>query len=526
MSLTTRLILLTIFAAPAVALSQQPNNLVDGHLQASWQAQNLSPAQNCSDETFARRVYLDVAGRIPTIEEAASFVQDTRSDKRHQLIDYLLHRPEYGRRMRDVFDVVLMKRAKQKDIDKRTKHGWHEYLEQSFANNRSWMDMTVEMLSARPTSLESDGSPWFLYERNNDYQAIAEAIGPAFFGTQIDCAQCHDHPLASEIEQRHYWGLVSFYRRGTNVMTKAGPRIAESAIGGWSEFADLTGDSQQAKLVFLESQVIAEEKPEGKETDSEDKYRTQQVSLSAHAPKVPKFSRRELFVERVARDNPMIARAMVNRIWAMLIGRGIVHPVDKMDSEHPPSHPKLLDALARDFESSGYDVKRLVRTILRSQAYQLATSHNDPNVPAESFAVAFEKPLTAEQYYASLRIAIDETQTADGSNDSFLKEFTAVFPDVFYEEFSFTLKQALFLSNNKTVHELVTKSPIIQQLKKLNSHDERVTTAFNRFFGRRPTTEEKVRCVAYLHERKDAEDDAFSQLLWALAASSEFRLNH
>ena len=225
---------------------------------------------------------------------------------------------------------------------------------------------------------------------------------------QIQCAQCHDHPLADEIEQRHYWGLVAFYNRGKNVNTDGGPRIGESATGGFAKFTDLSGMANNAELTFLGKPfVIPESVPtEGDEdADAADRYLEHDANGRRFNPRVPKFSRREQFVEKIVRDNPLVARAMVNRLWAMLMGRGIVHPVDMMDSSHDPSHPQLLDWLARDFVDSGYNIKRLVREITSSRSYQLDARPTGDATARDAFAWALQKALTAESLYRSMLIA-------------------------------------------------------------------------------------------------------------------------
>src|SRR5690606_20533386 len=133
----------------------------------------------------------------------------------------------------------------------RAEFGWHAFLERSFNSSRPWDEVCREILLARPQRDDDRGATWFLFERQEKYQEIAEAVSPAIFGVQIQCAQCHDHPLAEEIEQRHYWGLVSFFNRGKAEMRSGKPQVIESAIGGFHKYASLTGESLDAELVFL-----------------------------------------------------------------------------------------------------------------------------------------------------------------------------------------------------------------------------------------------------------------------------------
>ena len=176
---------------------------------------------------------------------------------------------------------------------------------------------------------------------------MAEAVAPVVFGTQIKCAQCHDHPLAHEIKQSHYWGMVAAFNRSKNVETAQGIGLAESAVGGFISFANLQKESQAATLSFLNGVQVDETRPEPdqKEEDLAELYAIAPAK-EGNSPgcHIPLFSRRAELARAVTQDNPMLAEATVNRLYgALLMGRGLVHPVDEMNSKHPASHPQLLD---------------------------------------------------------------------------------------------------------------------------------------------------------------------------------------
>lgn len=501
-------------------------------VEQRWQEAKVTPAPLCDDRAFARRLYLDLAGRIPTPAEVDAFVSDVSTDKRAALVDRLLASPEYARHMRDVFDVVFMGRNSGPGRRRRgggevqnIRSEWLAYLERSFAEDRPWDQTVSDLLLARPKSPAEWGAVWFLYARQEKYQEIAEAVSPAVFGVQVQCAQCHNHPLAHEIKQAHYWGLVAFFNRGKNKNTKDGPRVAEVATGGFNNFANLSGESSPALLTFLGAKEVPEARPaEGvKEQDTPDLYVP--AAMGSEEPPVPKFSRREQFVEQVVKKNPLVARAAVNRFWALLMGRGIVHPVDKMDSKHPPSHPELLDALAADFERSGYDVKRLVRGIVLSRPYQL-DSRPVGSAQPEQFAYGLEKPLTGEVLYRSLQVAATgkpEVETA-----GLKEELVEAFPDVFPEETVSTLKQTMLFSNNPLIQSLTKPQPgsTAERLAAIVDPAARVREAYRVAFSRAPDPEELQAAVSYLTSRPGRQPQATSQLWWALLASAEFRFNH
>jgi hypothetical protein len=351
-----------------------PEKAVDRFLELAWKLDKVTPAKATDDNAFARRLYLDLIGRIPTTEETRRFASDGKRDKRARLIETLLASDDYARHMREVFDYVLMGRPTRRWEDRRANEKWFTFLEDAFRRNRPWNEVVREIIVARPERSEDRGAVWFLYERDNNPQAMAEALAPVAFGVQIKCAQCHDHMVAREIKQAHYWGMVAAFNRSKNVDTPNGPGLSESAIGGFVSFANLKKESQRAELTFFNGRKVNEGWPKDgeKETDSPELYlipppnppkttnapsgnaprRRREGVTKADQPAVPKFSRRAALADAVTRDNPLLARAMVNRVWAMLLGRGLVLPVDLMDSKHPPTHPELLEWLARDFERS------------------------------------------------------------------------------------------------------------------------------------------------------------------------------
>ena len=399
-------------AAPAHAATAgtaEPDAIsaIDARIADGWQRAGVQPSGECDDATFVRRIYLDLAGRIPTRSEAGEFLEDMAAGKRERLIDQLLSSDEFAETFASRFDTMLMGRARPEAMTRRQRHGWHQYLVDSFRENRPWNQMARDMTLARDSETTDVRAGWFLYERRNEYQAIAEAVAPAFFGIRIECAQCHDHPLASEIHQAHYWGLVAFFNRGKNQDTSAGPRVAEKAVGGFQKFTDLAGDSFETQLTFFESPVVGEDRPPEDVQDSDELYLTAAGEL-----RVPKFSRRAQFADQILADHPLLARAFVNRIWAMLVGRGFVHPVDRMDSMHPPSHPELLEWLSNDFRTSGYDVKRLVRHVVSSRCYQLDSCPPAANLLPELFAVGLTKPIDAESLVRSLDVVLNGAPSA------------------------------------------------------------------------------------------------------------------
>jgi hypothetical protein len=302
------------------------------------------------------------------------------------------------------------------------------------------------------------------------------------------------------------------------VETSTGPRVSESALGGFDKFTDLAGDSYDAMLTFFESNVVPEDRlPE--ETEDND---TLYVKLADAEPRVPKFSRREQFVDQILTDHPLLARAMVNRVWALMLGRGFVHPVDRMDSMHDPSHPELLEWLSDDFRNSGYDLRRLIRNIMRSQPYQLATIGASDEALPEHFAHGLTKTIPAEALLRSMAVVStgDPSQPLD---PTLLDQFREAIPEILPEEANTSLGAALMLTNNHAWNHFLVRpeATSIRAWAEVEDLDTRVRQIFLTAYGREPDAEELAHGTAFLAARDD-QSLATSQLVWAVLTSAEF----
>ncbi len=516
-----------------ITAASSPTVAIDQLVAKQWRLAKVQPVGLVDDRAFARRVYLDLAGRIPTLAEADAFVLDRAPAKRAALVDRLLASPDFGEQMRDVFDVAFMGRANAGGGGRRRRGNppaglrqeWLSFLERGFSENRPWDRTLREMVLARPEVPADRGAIWFLYSRGDRYQEVAESVSASMLGVKVDCAQCHNHFSVTEIKQKDYWGLVAFFNRSKPQETKNGPRVAESAIGGFASFASLQGEKFPAELTLFGA-AVPEMRPDPNtmEKDAPELYQPLPPSSPSDEPRTPLFSRRQHFADKVLKDNPRVARSAVNRFWALLMGRGLVHPVDKMDSRHDPSHPQLLDWLASDFQRSGYDVKRLVRAMVLSRPYQLQAVA--PTVPRpELFAYGLEKPLTGEQFYRSVMVA---TEGPEAENGELARRLVEVFPDVFPEENVSTLRQAMFLTNGPMIEKLVEPKAgsTVTRLAAIRDEKARVTEAFRIAYGRDPDAEEVSAFVGYFRARSGQVEKATARMWWSLISSAEFRYNH
>jgi hypothetical protein len=492
---------------------------VDVLLREGWARRDVSPSAPVPDTVWARRVYLDIAGRIPSADEVARFLEMPSGERREKLVDGLLDGPGYPVRMRELWDVWLMGRPRRDaHEDRRRQNGWWQFMEAAFAENRPWNEVVHDLLVARPPDESRQGAVWFLYERRNDHQAIAEAVAPVVYGTRIDCAQCHDHPLAREILQSHYWGLVAAFNRSRNVDGKIA--VAESATGGMIQFTDLHKQSRTARIHLLDGRILEDGDASGETGDAVDRddlYRD-----PVEMPRVPKESRREAFARAVTRDNPLLAKAFVNRMWAALLGRGLVHPADEIQQRNTPSHPELLEWLAQDFAASGHDIRRLVRGLVLTEAYGLAAASGstDGVVAPETFAAFQERPLTAEQLARSWRMAAGW----DEEDETLRRVTVRAMPDVLPRHLATSFQQAQFLAYSEDVARQLQPgtAPRVEALVAEPSMEQRVREAFHHVLGRFPEPEESGVVRAFLDERSDRPTEGVRDLLWALMTSAEF----
>jgi mono/diheme cytochrome c family protein len=527
-----------------------PQLAIDVALERSWLRDGYQPSARISDTHYVRRITLDLLGRIPTGEERQTFLAATDSNKRQRLVDKLLKSSEHARHLAEIFDIVLLGRSERlpgSDRPLGRDDTWHAYLRWAFSSNRSWNTIVRDLIIARPSSDLEKGASWFLYAHKDDHQSIAASVAPKLLGKQIGCAQCHDHPIIPEIEQGHYWGMVAFFNRSYNVQTPAGPRLGEHAVGGNIQFSNLESESFDAKLAFLTGETVTEPEPEAhvkalystpppkKFFEALNKPKDRKKQKRKDTPRydtapVPQFSRREQFAKLAIERNPDFSKAFVNRIWAMLLGRGLVHPVEHIDSIHPPSHPELLTWLSQDFANHGYNVRRLIRAIVASKVYQLDSVPAAKKRPPEaSFACGITKPLSAEVLLRSLLIASGRTPGPDGSfagvdEPSVRALIARVYPDMFSEIFSPRASEALLYSNNATLDALLDfgEGSLLESLSTLATVKESVQRAFLRVHGRETAAEELAACISFVGDQPDR----FKHVLWSLVTSSEFRFNH
>lgn len=472
------------------------------------------PANPADDAEFLRRVTLDLAGTIPTAEETKRFLADPSPNKRTKRIEELQAEPTYAPRMANLFHVMWMERLGDSPE-------WTKYLTDSFAKNKPWDAMAREMLRADGT----DGSSFFIAKRLEnygqnpvDYSGLTRDIGRLFLGKNFQCCECHDHLTVDEYKQQHFQGLFAFVRNAYLADAKA-MRVAEKPTLDKLAFASVFTKVPMTTAPALPGGMMLEipQFAKGDEFAVKPDRKTNTVG-------VPKFrTLAALAAQLPTASNADFARNFVNRVWFLLLGRGLVHPLDLHHKDNPASHPELLGLLEKEFVEHKFDVKWLVREIALSQAYQRSSLGT---AKPESFAVAIEKRLTAEQLFASVMVAT-ESRSNDALKAKFLKAF-ANQPREPEDEIAPSLKAALFLLHDKDVLELLKPKPgnLVDRLAKIEKSEAIAKELYLAVLTRKPTAEEAKTVTSYLAKHSIKKADVIGKLAWALLASTEFGINH
>lgn len=513
--------------------------VIDHYIQLKLQQNNVPAAKPAADFNFVRRVTLDLAGRIPTSAEARQYVDSTRTDKKRRLVERLLESPDYAYHQRNSLDLMLMEAGGGSSE-------WRQYLLTAARENRPWDEMFREMMLGRDDDPEQKTALTFLKARANSLDDMTNDTSRIFFGVSINCAKCHDHPLVFEWLQDHYFGFASFFDR-TYLTKKA--TLAEKYSGDL-KFKTTDGKEKLADFMFLDG-TTAEEPPVEKSAQQrkqeEVEVKRQMKDANAPPPKPPAFSPRSEFVKLALEqseqyESSYFARSVVNRIWARLLGRGIVHPLDQMHSGNEASHPELLDWLTRDLIDHNYDLKRLIEGIVLCDAYARSSRWDEPGEPpaAELFAVAKVRPLTPRQYALSLHVATadpDSFSDSDRADDweqrrESLENSADGFSQLIdrpTEHFLVSVDEALLFSNNERIERDFLRNAgdkLVGRLVGMSEVNQIIETACWAVCSRPPEAQEAQAMQDFLSARQDRREAGIQQMVWALITSPELRFNY
>jgi Protein of unknown function (DUF1553)/Protein of unknown function (DUF1549) len=496
----------------------QPNNYIDKLAAEKWKKLGLLPSPVCDDATFLRRVTIDLCGRLPTSEEARAFLADTSGDKRTKAIDRLLDSPDYPAFFAMRWGSIL-RNSNLAGSDKAA-YAFHNWIKDNVARNRPYDEFVRGIIAAAGEWQDSPAINWYWQSRDDQLHQVTADTAQVFLGTRLQCARCHHHPY-EKWSQDDYYGLAGFFTRlGRKSFGEPPPYYASGTVTT-GERNPLTGQVPEPK--YLGGDV---------------------------AKFTPEEDPRHALVDWMAKpENPLFAKALVNRMWGHFLGRGLVQEVDDLRETNPPSNPELLDALAKDFLDHKFDVKHIIRTIVNSKVYQLASEPMDANKnDRQNFARFYARRMIAE-------VLLDSLDQATGSKTRFSnvastaraidlphENFGSYFLDTFdrprrvtscecERSSGGTLAQVLLLANSDEIENKIGsgEGKIAKLLKDKKTDKEIIDELYLGALSRFPTAEEQTTLLKFLEpfaakppERQQAMED----ILWTVLNAKEFIFTH
>ena len=429
-----------------------PFNYIDPLVAEKLHKLRIVPAPLCDDEAFLRRVFLDIVGLLPTVDERAAFLTDTRPDKRAQLVDQLLGRKEFTEmwvmKWAELMQIRTFNNGAQQ-VSYKAALNYSQWLRERIAANTPFNQLVRELLAAEGGTFANPATNYYQIEEN--VLKLTENVAQVFMGTRIQCAQCHNHPF-DRWTMGDYYSFASFFAQ---VKRKPAEDPRERIV--------FDGDGE------LQHPVT--------------KQNASPKFLGGPNPDLAGRSRRKAVAEWLAApDNPWVARNVANIVWAHFLGIGIVDPVDDVRVSNPPSNPELLGALAAKFVEYNFDFKKLVRDICTSRTYQLATRTNPTNetdsrnfshdmirrVRAEVLLDCVSQVTATPNKFKGLPLGARAVQIADGNTSNyFLTTFgratrgTVCSCEVKMEP---NLSQALHLLNGDSIHQRILQGKVVPTL--------------------------------------------------------------
>ena len=488
------------------------NNFIDTFVNSKLNQLQYLPSGLCTDDEFMRRLYLDVLGILPAIAEVQAFLDDSASDKRERLVELVLERPEYAKFWALRWGDLL--KLNEKKVTADGMHKYYDWIVRSFADNVPFDDFCRDLLTAEGSTYHVPAANF--YRTAETVNSCAETSAQLFMGVRIQCAKCHNHPF-ERWTQNDYVGLTAFFNR---VNRKQSARTGEMVV--WT--------GRRGEVSHPRS---GEPAPPS-------------LPLIGFVDENDTRKRREIFAEWLTSDdNPFFSKVAVNRIWAHVMGRGIVDPVDDFRDSNPPSNAGLLEALAEDFRKSGYDQKHILRMILNSHTYQRSSQPNEFNHDDEKlFSHSRVRLLGAEQLLDAICHVTSIPEKFDNlpagtlatqlpgprTNHEFLKVFgqpereTACACERSDDS---NLSQALALFNGPLIHgKLKDENNRFRQLiASEKSNDEVITQLYLAGLCRLPYADEMKSALDYL-VKKENRVEAMEDVCWALLNTNEFLFQH
>ena len=543
--------------------------MINAAIEQGWLDYEVRPTSVVSDSIWCRRVFLDVIGRVPTLEELVKFGKDRSKDKRTQLIDTLLHddhyTEEYAGHWSTVWSNLLIGRADGNDRRAMVNPvGMKKYLRDAFATNKPYNVMVRELVTAsgstKPGTPGFNGAVNFLIDKVNADKAILATSSTTriFLGEQVQCTQCHNHPF-NQWKQQRFWEFNSFFRQ-TRALRRftEGTRDIDRAELIDQDFEGEANDVEDA-LIFYElrngltkvaypvytdaepAMVLANPDSEGVEAESSDQG--QQVYKLAASGFVDEVNRRAKLAEFMLASSSL-DRMIVNRMWSSFMGYGFTQPIDDLGPHNTPTHPELLKDLGAEFRRTSYDLKQLIAWITLSKPYHLSAVLNssnqldDPTIGEPPlFSRYYLRQMSAEQLYQSMVTATGAVgsgsyEEQEQQRRQWLQQFVVAFGTDEGDEattFNGSIPQALMLFNGELTKKAISKdegSFLHKIAASSRSTPDAVTKLFLIGMARKPTRSEMKIASQLLTARGGNQIEMMQDMWWAILNSNEFIFQH
>ncbi|HEX4795092.1 MAG TPA: DUF1549 and DUF1553 domain-containing protein [Humisphaera sp.] len=487
-------------------------NLIDKYINAKLEKAKILPSEECTDDEFIRRVYLDLTGIIPSADAAQAFIDDPTpsQEKRHKLVEQLLNSRDYVAFWSNRWADLLQ--CNSKALGEKGVWVFREWIRQSIARNKPYDQFVHELITAQGDSYTTPAVNY--YRALRDTGKITEDVSQTFLGVRFNCNKCHDHPFERWTQDQYYQFGAFFSRIAFKPGAMPGEEIVYASYNGGEVMHPRTGAVMQPTVPF------------GTEPDVQ------------HAA-----VREDAFATWLtSKENPLFARSYVNRVWSYFFGRGIIEPVDDIRASNPPVNPELLDALTADFIAHDFDARQLIQTIVGSRTYQLSVIPNRWNEDDKiNFSHAIPRRLSAEQLRDAVAIATGTKDTiqglpagmrsvymADGLvEDDFLKLFGRPKRESACEcerTSNVSLAHALNLVNGPVINNAVdSPDSAIVKLAALEPDNHKVVRRIYLMILNRPPTEAEQAAINLGQGAKRIE--VAQDLAWALLNSPAFLFN-
>jgi len=522
---------------------------INEQITLGWKDSDLKPSDDASDGEWCRRIYLDIIGRIPSIEELQSFVSDSSPTKRPELVDRLLGDDfvdDYARNWTDIWTTVLIGRDVENEMVSRS--GMRQYLRRSFSKNIQYDQFMEDLITAsgananRKEAEKFNGAANFLSGKmeENGVQATAKAA-QIFLGMQVQCTQCHNHPF-NKGKQNQFWEMNAFFRQVRALRRFNGARDIQWIEMVDEDFPGEGGNAEEAELFYeLRNGLMKVAYPvfvDGTE-----------ISRSGYVPrtleggeKIGVNRRQEL--ANLMKASPLMPKAIVNRMWGHFLGYGFTKPIDDLGEHNPPSHPELLDGLAERFREQSFDLKELIRWIVLSRPYALsskstkANQRDDPSLGEKpKFSHFYLRQMRAEDLYESLLTATKAAQSRGGEEaakkkDEWLSQFIIAFGTDEGDDattFNGSIPQVLMMFNGDLIKQATSTKEggfLSQVAGGGMKNSAKINTLYQAALARSPSPKEVSAANKMLVERKGDAIGALQDIWWAVLNSNEFIINH